>query len=254
MWYFYIKLRVMIVFPKAKINLGLRIKGKRTDGYHDIETLFYPVNLSDALEFVISDKSIKEDNLTVTGLNTGGRGEDNLVMKAIKKLHERYTFPYLKMHLHKAIPAGAGLGGGSSDAACLIKSVIKKFSLSINKSDLNALALEIGSDCPFFIDYEPASASGRGEVLIPIKPVLSGYHILLLNPGMAINTGDAYEHTVPSHTTSTLSQLVRIPIKEWKNWLINDFEEYAFNKYPLIEEIKDELYSSGALCLWYFQK
>ena len=162
----------MIVFPNAKINIGLRITGNRPDGYHDIETIFYPVRLSDALEFVVSDQQTNKDILKVTGINTGSDPEDNLVIKTLNKLREINSFPFLKIHLHKVIPVGAGLGGGSSDAACLLKVINKRFDLNIDAHKLNALALELGSDCPFFIECIPSLASGRGEVLTPVNPVL----------------------------------------------------------------------------------
>jgi 4-diphosphocytidyl-2-C-methyl-D-erythritol kinase len=208
----------MIVFPKAKINLGLRVVRKRTDGYHDIETLFYPVGLSDALEFVVPGETIEKDILTVTGINIGGDTEENLVIKTLNKLRENYSFPFLKVHLHKVIPAGAGLGGGSSDAAFLLKAVNRSFKLSIDDNRLKDIALELGSDCPFFLDCLPAFASGRGEVLTPVRPVLSGYY-----------------------------SLTERSVKKWKELIINDFEFYAFKKYPLLSNIKNELYNSGAL-------
>jgi 4-diphosphocytidyl-2-C-methyl-D-erythritol kinase len=237
----------MIVFPKAKINLGLRVVRKRTDGYHDIETLFYPVGLSDALEFVVPGETIEKDILTVTGINIGGDTEENLVIKTLNKLRENYSFPFLKVHLHKVIPAGAGLGGGSSDAAFLLKAVNRSFKLSIDDNRLKDIALELGSDCPFFLDCLPAFASGRGEVLTPVRPVLSGYYILLLNPGVAINTGEAYRNCLPSETPESLLSLTERSVKKWKELIINDFEVYAFKKYPLLSNIKNELYNSGAL-------
>jgi 4-diphosphocytidyl-2-C-methyl-D-erythritol kinase len=241
------KKRKMIVFPKAKINLGLRIVRKRPDGYHDIETLFYPVNLSDALEFVVSGETLDKDTLTVTGITIGGDPEENLVIKTLKKLREYFSFPYLKVHLHKVIPAGAGLGGGSSDAAFLLKAVKKSFELTIDDNHLKAIALELGSDCPFFIDSHPAFASGRGEVLIPARPVLSGYYILLLNPGVVINTREAYQNCLPSEPPGSLLRLTERSVKKWKELIINDFEVYAFKEYPLLGNIKNELYNSGAL-------
>jgi len=237
----------MIVFPKAKINLGLRITGNRTDGYHDIETLFYPVGMCDVLEFVVSSGLLKTDILTVTGINTGSDPEDNLVIKAIRKLREKYSVPFLKIHLHKVIPVGSGLGGGSSDAASFLKVINRFFGLSVDDRDLKATALELGSDCPFFIDGIPAFALGRGEILKPIGRVLSGYHILLLNPGIRINTKEAYHNCRPEQPSVSLVQLIDHPIAEWKKLIINDFEDYAFKKYPLIGEIKNNLYNSGAL-------
>jgi len=237
----------MIVFPKAKINIGLRITGRRPDGYHNIETLFYPVSLSDALEFVVLSDSHKRDVLSVTGIKTGDNTENNLVIKALRKLRERYSFPFLKIHLHKTIPVGAGLGGGSSDAVCFLKSINRNFGLKINLSDLKTLALELGSDCPFFIDFVPVYASGRGEISHPIKPILTNYYLLLLNPGIGINTGKAYANCNPELPAPSLLQLAERPIEEWKDLIINDFEEYSFRKYPVIGSLKNALYKSGAI-------
>ena len=237
----------MVIFPKAKINLGLRITGKRDDGYHHIETIFYPVSLCDALEFVVSPGKSDEDELTITGLETGGLPEDNLVMKAVRQLRAGYPFPILKIHLHKAIPAGAGLGGGSSDAAALIEMTNKYFCLGIPDDILKSIALEIGSDCPFFIKCKPSFARGRGELLQPIDLNLKGFYLLLLNPGIRISTREAYQNCHPRQPESSLDKLITIPVKDWKNVIINDFEEYAFEKHPVIGKIKQGLYESGAL-------
>jgi 4-diphosphocytidyl-2-C-methyl-D-erythritol kinase len=237
----------MIFFPKAKINIGLRITGKRPDNYHNIETLFYPVPLSDALEFVVSDEPLGKDILTVTGINTGSEPEDNLVIKTLRKVREKHAVPFLKIHLHKVIPAGAGLGGGSSDAAFLLKALNRYFRLLIDEHELKDTALELGSDCPFFIDCIPAFASGRGEVLKPISLLLTGYYLLLVNPGVGINTREAYQNCRPEHPSASLFQLIYRPIAEWKELIINDFEDYAFKRHPVIGEIKEELFRSGAL-------
>ncbi|TAL76144.1 MAG: 4-(cytidine 5'-diphospho)-2-C-methyl-D-erythritol kinase [Bacteroidetes bacterium] len=237
----------MIVFPKAKINIGLRITGNRPDGYHDIETVFYPVGLSDALEFVVTAEPSDTDLLTVSGISTGCDSDDNLVIKTVRKLRANHSIPFLKIHLHKAIPVGAGLGGGSSDAAFLLKALNKYFRLSIDDRILKALALESGSDCPFFIDCVPAFATGRGEILSPVNPVMTGYYLLLLNPGIGINTREAYENSHPENPSTSLNQLVDRPITEWRGSIINDFEDFAFKKHPLIGEIKNELYNSGAI-------
>ena len=236
----------MIVFPKSKINLGLRITEKRSDGYHGIETIFYPVNLSDALEFVINDDHKNIDNITVTGIDTGSSSEDNLVIKTVKILRNKYTFPFLKIHLHKVIPIGAGLGGGSSDAACFLKILNRCFGLSIDDTELKTIAMKLGSDCPFFIDVTPAFATGRGEILRPIRPVLSGYYLTLLNPGVGINTREAYHDCTPEIPSTSLIQLIDHPITEWKDLILNDFENFAFKKHPVIAGIKSELYDSGA--------
>jgi 4-diphosphocytidyl-2-C-methyl-D-erythritol kinase len=237
----------MIVFPKAKINLGLRIRGKRTDGYHNIETIFYPVGIRDALEFVVSDSSVRKDIITVTGINTGSSPDDNLVMKTIRKLREQYSFPFLRIHLHKSIPIGAGLGGGSSDATHFLKALIKYFDLTINETNLKSITLELGSDCPFFIDETPAFATGRGEILKTINSVLYGYYLILLNPGVRIDTREAYQNCLPQEPITSLLKLIEQPVKEWKDSVLNDFEAFAFKKYPHIGEIKNELYSSGAI-------
>lgn len=237
----------MVVFPKAKINLGLHITGKRSDGYHDIETLFYLTGLSDALEFVISDNAAGKDILSTTGINTGGTTEDNLVIKAIRKLREKYTFPYLKIHLHKTIPVGAGLGGGSSDSTCFLKAINRYFELKISEQELKNVALELGSDCPFFIEGVPSFASGRGEILSPAPNVLSGYYMVILNPGVSINTREAYQNCKPVKPPSSLPEIIAHPITEWKALITNDFEDFAIKKYSIIGKFKKELYDSGAL-------
>ena len=237
----------MIVFPKAKINLGLRITGNRPDGYHDIETIFYPVDLYDALEFVVPAEQLTKDIITISGISTGNNPDENLVIKTAQKLREKYSFPLLKIHLHKIIPVGAGLGGGSSDAVCFLKAINRLFKLSMEEKDLKATALELGSDCPFFIDLSPAFATGRGEILKPVSPVLKGYYLLLLNPGIVINTREAYQSCHPEHPSASLLHLIDNPVNRWKELIINDFEEYAFRRYPMIEEIKNELYNCGAL-------
>jgi 4-diphosphocytidyl-2-C-methyl-D-erythritol kinase len=237
----------MIVFPKAKINIGLRITARRSDGYHNIETLFYPVSLCDALEFVSSPEENEKDLLSVTGISLGVNPEKNIVIKAISKLREKYSFPWLKIHLHKAIPHGAGLGGGSSDAACMLKALKRHFSLSISDQEMKSIALDIGSDCPFFIDGDPAFAYGRGEILESIDPLLSGYYLLLLNPGVGINTREAYHNCRPETQVTSLSLLATHDISDWKDLIFNDFEEFAFKKHPVIKKIKEDLYGSGAL-------
>ena len=236
----------MIVFPLAKINLGLRITAKRTDGYHDIETIFYPVMFCDALEFVVADKQVGKDLLTTTGIDTGST-EGNLVIITARKLREKYFFPYLNIHLHKVIPVGAGLGGGSSDAACLLRAINRVFSLNLSKDEIKTISLEIGSDCPFFIDGIPSIATGRGEILQHVDPVLKGYYVILLNPGVEIITSEAYQNCLPHIPSSSLEQLINRPITEWKGQIRNDFEDFAFKKHPVIGEIKEGLYKAGAV-------
>jgi 4-diphosphocytidyl-2-C-methyl-D-erythritol kinase len=237
----------MISFPIAKFNLGLRITAKRSDGYHDIESIFYPVGLCDALEFVISDNAAEKDFLITTGINTGSDPEENLVIKTLRKLREKYTFPFLRIHLHKVIPVGAGLGGGSSDSACLLKTINRRFELNISEQELKDISLDLGSDCPFFITGVPAFASGRGELLKPLSHFLSGFYMVIMNPGVGISTREAYQNCKPVQPSESLILLINNPITEWKKQILNDFEVFAFKKHPIIGEIKDELYNTGAL-------
>jgi 4-diphosphocytidyl-2-C-methyl-D-erythritol kinase len=237
----------MIVFPIAKINLGLSITGKRTDGYHNIETIFYPVGLCDALEFMISPERERKDIFAITGYDTGGRPQENLVLKTVRKLREYYSLPYLKIHLHKGIPAGAGLGGGSSDAAFILKALNRYFKLAIDIAGMKSLALEMGSDCPFFIEPEPALARGRGEILEPLRPLLKGYHLILVNPGINVSTKDAYMNCKPTTHFNDLADLFNKPVDQWKDFINNDFEEYVFRIHPQIGMIKKEFYKSGAI-------
>ena len=236
----------MIVFPVSKINIGLRITGKRDDGFHNIETIFYPVRLSDALEFVANENS-ENDILSLSGIDVGNDTDNNLIMKTLRKLRIVHEFPYLKIHLHKAIPVGAGLGGGSSDAAFLLKAVARHFELKISNKEMYSLALEIGSDCPFFVEGIPSYATGRGELLTHLPSFLTGYYLALLNPGVGINTAEAYKNCKPEVPRQSLESLCLLPVKEWKNNIINDFEEFAFKKHPIIGDIKTKLYDSGAL-------
>ena len=238
----------MVTFPRAKINIGLRITGKRPDGFHDIETLFCPLPLSDALEFVVAEDQKKGDILAVTGIDIPGEPRDNIVMEAVRKLREKHSFPALKIHLHKAIPAGAGLGGGSSDAAFLLKGINRCYGLKLDDDRLKELALELGSDCPFFIDCTPAYASGRGEILDPFeKQPLKNHYIILLNPGIIVNTKEAYQNCNPSKPESSLKKMIDLPVDKWKENIFNDFEGYVFDKHPIIKALKEELYRTGAI-------
>ncbi len=237
----------MITFPKAKINVGLRIIGKRTDGFHDIETIFFPVPLCDALEFVVLPGSADDDELVVTGLDIKTSHEKNLVIKAVKRIRDLFPIPFLKIHLHKVIPPGAGLGGGSSDGICFLKAIIKYFDIPVTESELKALSLEMGSDCPFFIDPSPSFATGRGEIIKPVDQFLHGFYIVLLNPGIRISTREAYLNSHPSKSKTSLEILISNKPSQWKKLIINDFEDYVFKLFPQIGELKRALYRSGAL-------
>ena len=239
----------MIVFPTTKINIGLFITEKRLDGFHNIETIFYPIPFCDALEFVENDNQSQSDNLIVTGIEDIGKHEDNLIIKAIKKLREKRDFPILKLHLHKLIPLGAGLGGGSSNAAFVLNGINQLYNLKLNNEKLKEIALEIGSDCPFFIDAVPAYASGRGEILKPLKNgILDRYYLVLANPCKGINTKEAYLNCRPALPPISLSSVIEnIPITQWKGMIKNDFDKYAFEEVPLIATLIEEMYDAGAL-------
>jgi 4-diphosphocytidyl-2-C-methyl-D-erythritol kinase len=237
----------MVIFPKAKINIGLRIIEKRPDGFHNLQTIFYPVSLCDAVEYVVPGELSDKDILTVTGLLSDSLQEDNLVIKAVNKLREKENIPFLKMHLHKAIPSGAGLGGGSSDAAGILKSFNRYFNLNIGSDELKELSLSLGSDCPYFIESVPAYAEGRGEILTPVKPIPDGYHLLLVNPGIEINTKEAYRDCRPYKRETNLPEYYYRSVSEWKDLIINDFEKSIFKRFPQIADIKENLYKMGAV-------
>jgi 4-diphosphocytidyl-2-C-methyl-D-erythritol kinase len=237
----------MVIFPKAKINIGLRITGKRPDGYHNLETIFYPVCLFDAIEFVVPEEKINDDVLVVTGLLSGQDNTSNLVMKAVRKIRETDKIPFLKIHLHKAIPVGAGLGGGSSDASAMLKSLNRYFNLEIANERLKEISSELGSDCPFFIEGSPSFAEGRGELLAPVGALAEGLHLILVNPGIHVNTKEAYSYCTPNQPDSDLRELYNLHISEWKGLIVNDFELPVFRKYPQIAILKEQLYNMGAV-------
>ena len=237
----------MVIFPKAKINIGLRITGKRSDGFHNLETIFYPVCLCDAIEFVVPEQPLKNDILCMTGILTNQSPANNLVLKTVRKIRETQQIPFLQIHLHKAIPVGAGLGGGSSDAATLLKSLNRHFNLGITNDKLKDISLELGSDCPFFIDCIPSFAEGRGEFLTPVKSLREELYLIIVNPGINVNTKEAYSFCTPGQPSTKLRELYDLDISEWKDLIINDFEEFIIRKYPKIGDIKKNLYEMGAV-------
>jgi 4-diphosphocytidyl-2-C-methyl-D-erythritol kinase len=237
----------MVIFPKAKINIGLRIIEKRSDGFHNLQTIFYPVCLCDAIEFVVPEKHIENDILTVTGIMREQDPSNNLVIRAINKIREIAHIPFLRVHLHKAIPLGAGLGGGSSDAASLLRALNRYFNLEISTDSLKEIALELGSDCPFFIDCVPSFAEGRGEILTPVKPLTEDLYLLMVNPGINVSTREAYSSCVPRKPDSDLREIYSQKVSEWKNLIINDFEGPVFRKYPEIGALKNRMEDMGAI-------
>jgi len=237
----------MVVFPKAKINIGLRIVEKRPDGFHNIETFFYPVEFADALEFVVRKDSRRSDSLKVTGVMDGTDPDKNLVMKAVKLMRDSFDFPGIRIHLHKAIPVGAGLGGGSSDAAGMLKALNKYFGFGLNSEELRSFAQKLGSDAPFFIDATPSFAEGVGNILSELPLDLSRYSIMLFNPGLNISTAEAYAGCVPDPDGKSLRQLLILPVEEWRGRVKNDFELNIFRNYPQVSEMKTALYDAGAV-------
>ncbi len=239
----------MIVFPNSKINLGLRITQKRNDGYHDLETIFYPIPLTDVLE--INKYTVYQEKFSVpfskSGFVLDGDSSDNLCVKAYKLLRKDFpTITNVQMHLHKAVPAGAGLGGGSADAAFTLMLLNDLFELELSKEQLLDYALKLGSDCPFFIHNKPCYATGRGELMEPVELDLSAYKIVVVNPGIHINTGRAFLGIKPTVQDVTLREIISWPIERWKDELFNDFEQSVFNQFPEIVNIKDQLYINGA--------
>jgi 4-diphosphocytidyl-2-C-methyl-D-erythritol kinase len=236
----------VISFPNCKINLGLHILGKREDGFHNLETVFYPVPFKDALELIPSTNTDIE--FTGTGLVVDGNAADNLCVKAYHLLKKDFTeIRAVKMHLHKAIPLGAGLGGGSADAAFMLKLLNEKFHLNLSTDQLINYALQLGSDCPFFIINKPCFASSRGEVLEEILLDLSAYKIVLINPGIHINTGWAFSNITPALPEKSIKEIIQQPVNTWKDELKNDFETAVFSAHPAIKEIKEALYAQGAI-------
>jgi len=234
----------MLTFPNAKINLGLNITAKREDGYHDIESCFYPIPLKDALEIIPSERRSFE----TTGLKIPGNSQDNLVWKAYELLNSDFELTPIKIILHKNIPMGAGMGGGSADGAFMLSLLNKYFKLNISNEKLESYALQLGSDCPFFIENKPKLVSGRGEIFKYTKLDLSGYYLALVYPDIHISTGEAYSGIKPQVPEASVKEIIEnYPIEKWKGLLKNDFEEGVFKKYPQLHDIKNEFYEKGAV-------
>ncbi|MDF2455143.1 MAG: 4-(cytidine 5-diphospho)-2-C-methyl-D-erythritol kinase [Cytophagaceae bacterium] len=232
----------MVGFPHAKINLGLYITSKRSDGYHDLVSCFYPVAWEEALEIIPSSSF----SFSSSGLNIPGDSGSNLVVKAYELLKKNHTIPTSSIHLHKAIPMGAGLGGGSADAAVALLLLNQLYELSLSKEELIGLSAQLGSDCAFFIHATPCIATSRGEVLSPIACSLKGYRILLVHPGIHISTQQAYAGVTPRPAPIHLEEVLQDKPASWKNKLHNQFEEHLFVQFPEVAQIKEKLYKMGA--------
>lgn len=239
----------MIVFPNAKINIGLNIVEKRSDKYHNIESVFYPVPLTDALE-VIENKEKTNERIVFSssGFDIPGNTQTNLCCKAYDLISIDYALPPVKIHLHKHIPIGAGLGGGSSDAAFFIKLVNELFDLSLSWGEMHHYARQLGSDCSFFISNRPVFAEQKGDEYESIALDLSSCYLVLIYPAVAIHTGTAYGSVSPAKPIRSLEQdILNLPMEQWKEYINNDFEKTIFLKYPEIKGIKEHLYASGAM-------
>jgi 4-diphosphocytidyl-2-C-methyl-D-erythritol kinase len=234
----------MIVFPNCKINLGLHIIRKRPDGFHDLETVFYPVPVRDALE-VLSGSELQ---FRSSGMEVPGNEQDNLCLKAWRLLRQDFPqLPTVHIHLHKHIPIGAGLGGGSADAAFTLELLNNKYQLGISTEQLIDYAARLGSDCPFFIRNTACYATGRGEIMEPLELDLSAYSMLLVYPGIHVNTGWAFSQITPREPALALKQSILQPVTEWNKLIHNDFEAPVFSAYPVLRQIKGKLYEGGAL-------
>ncbi len=240
----------MVSFSNAKINLGLNIVSRRPDGYHNIETVFYPIQMRDAIEIIPMEKvadNKSEYQLFQSGIEIKGNPEDNLIIKALKLVKEVRDIPPVDIHLLKTIPFGAGLGGGSSNAAVMLKALNKRFDLQLSRETLLDMALKIGADCSFFIENQPAYAIGIGEQMEKVQIDLEQYYFLLIKPDISVNTKWAYSVITPQQPKLSLKEVIAHPMTEWKELMHNDFEEPIFQKHSIIKDIKEELYKMDAL-------
>lgn len=233
----------MLAFANAKINLGLNITEKRADGYHNIETVFYPVRLNDVVEITNADETV----CLVKGIDVPGKASDNICLKAFQVLQKDFGLPPQRITLLKNIPVGAGLGGGSSDAAHLVRLLNDKFQLGLSVAAMQDYVRPLGADCAFFIENKPAYAFGRGDEFSSIAIDLSKYYLVLVKPPVHVATADAYAGIKPVVPGRSVKDLIHLPVKEWKAGLKNDFEASVFLKYPEIEQVKSKLYQMGAV-------
>lgn len=233
----------MLVFPNCKINLGLRITEKRSDGFHNLQSCFYPVGWSDILEAIPSESF----TFSSSGLAIPGELTTNLCVRAYNLLKTDFDLPPVQLHLHKLVPIGAGLGGGSADAAFTLRLLNDRFSLELSTAQLEEYARLLGSDCAFFIQNRPMYCLEKGDVFEDITVGLSGYHILLVYPNLAISTAEAYAGVRPQQPEILLFDQLQAPVDSWRGTVHNDFEDSLFPKYPVLAQIKDQLYEAGAV-------
>lgn len=233
----------MILFPNAKINLGLNITERRLDGYHNLETIFYPLMIKDVLEVIESN----ELSFQSSGIHIPGNDQTNLCLKAYHLLKRDFEIPPVSIHLHKHIPIGAGLGGGSADAAFMIRLLNQQFELDLTEEQMMNYARQLGADCAFFINNKPVYAFDKGDCFEPVDLDLSKYHLVLVMPPVHVSTAEAYSGIKPKSTGASLKELIKLPIEEWRSHIKNDFEDHIFKAYPIIAEVKNYLYHAGAI-------
>lgn len=233
----------MITFPSAKINIGLNITNKRLDGFHNIETILYPTLIKDALEVI----EASEMSFESSGIAIPGSSSENLCWKAYDLLRKDFSLPPVSIHLHKKIPIGAGLGGGSADAAFFIKLINDKFSLGLSVVQMQNYCRLLGSDCAFFIENSPVFAFEKGSVFEPLDLDLSNYYLALVMPPVHVSTAEAYQGVQPKEAAISLKQLIKLPIEDWQGKITNNFEEHIFKNHPQIKKVKETLLEAGAL-------
>jgi len=238
----------MLVFPCCKINLGLYVTERRPDGYHNLETVFYPIPLTDALEVVPLEKDAEGPyRLTQYGTAIEGPVEKNLVVKAYAMLAADYQLPPVDIHLYKHIPSGAGLGGGSADAAFMLCLLNDRFGLQLTEQQLIDYATRLGADCAFFVHRRPTFATGIGNIFTPIELDLKGYQIVIVKPDIFVSTPEAFRGITPHRPAQSLLDIIKQPVEQWRDTMLNDFEDSIFPAHPRIAEIKQQLYDAGAL-------
>jgi 4-diphosphocytidyl-2C-methyl-D-erythritol kinase len=237
----------MKTFANAKINIGLNVVEKRPDGYHNIETIFYPIGLHDVLEINETANCSSDYVFTQSGINIEGEPEKNLIIKALRLLKNDFELPPVEISIEKNIPAGAGLGGGSSDAAFTLKMLNEIFQLKLNNEKLENYAVKLGADCPVFIQNKAVLAAGTGNIFSPINLSLKNYYLLLVKPDVYVSTPAAYSQITPCKPAKSIIEIINQPLKCWKDLLVNDFEKSVFVQFPVIEQIKNQIYNSGAI-------
>ena len=236
----------MLTFPNAKINIGLQVTERRPDGYHNLDTVFYPIPIHDALEVIVAEGADYDCCLHISGITIEGNPDNNLVVRAYRLLAADYTLPSVDIYLHKHIPTGAGLGGGSSDASYMLRLLNEMFELGISTEQLEAYAAQLGADCPFFITGIPVYATGIGNEFHPIDIDLSGLYLVVVKPDVFVSTKEAYSMVKPEKPAVTLDKKIIRPISEWKETISNDFEKGIFALHPELADIKTKLYDLGA--------